>query len=240
MLDGEAVPVRAQGMPRGDVLETLSPDPPPGSLMSGFWGMVPIGPHEPGQELELVLRARLEDGSEAVTPLGGIEIVEPAAPLELQPPEPSAGPFVAICMATHEPSLTLFRRQVDVDPRPDPSQLGLRGQRRLLVARSASPRSRRARATTRASSCPALPSGSASTANFERALSLAPAARRLRRARRPGRPLAPGQARDPASRRSATRSSCTATRASSTRTARCSRTPTGRSAATTTTTSPRC
>ena len=40
VLDGEAVPVRAQGMPRGDVLETLSPDPPPGSLMSGFWGMV--------------------------------------------------------------------------------------------------------------------------------------------------------------------------------------------------------
>ena len=113
VLDGEAVPVGAQGMPRGDVLETLSPDPPLGSLMSGFWGMVPIGPHEPGQELELVLRARLEDGSEAVTPLGGIQIVEPAAPLELQPPEPSAGPFVAICMATHEPSLTLFRRQVE-------------------------------------------------------------------------------------------------------------------------------
>ena len=113
VLDGEAVPVRAQGMPRGDVLETLSPDPPPGSLMSGFWGIVPIGPHEPGQELELVLRARLEDGSEAVTPLGGIQIVEAAAPLDLQPPEPSAGPFVAICMATHEPSLTLFRRQVE-------------------------------------------------------------------------------------------------------------------------------
>ena len=86
VLDGEAVPVRAQGMPRGDVLETLSPDPPAGSLMSGFWGVVPIGPHEPGQELELVLRARLEDGSEAVTPLGGIQIVEPVAPLELRAP----------------------------------------------------------------------------------------------------------------------------------------------------------
>jgi hypothetical protein len=81
--------------------------------MSGFWGMVPIGPHDPGQELELVLRARLEDGSEAVMPLGVIQIVEPEAPLELRPPEPSAGPFVAICMATHEPSLTLFRRQLE-------------------------------------------------------------------------------------------------------------------------------
>ena len=113
VLDGDAIRPSAQGMPRGDVLEVLSPEPPSGSLMSGFWGVVPIGAHEPGQQLELVLRARLEDGSEDVVPLGGIQVVESLAPLELQPPEPSAGPFVTICMATHEPSLTLFRRQLE-------------------------------------------------------------------------------------------------------------------------------
>jgi glycosyltransferase involved in cell wall biosynthesis len=113
VLDGEVTRASAEGMPRGDVLEVLSPDAPPGSLMSGFWAVVPVGAREPGQELELVLRARLGDGSDAVTQLGRIRIVEPRAPLELRPPEPSAGPFVVICMATHEPSPELFRRQLE-------------------------------------------------------------------------------------------------------------------------------
>ena len=113
VLDGEVTEASAEGMPRGDVLEVLSPDAPPGSLMSGFWGVVPVGAREPGAELELVLRARLADGSDAVTQLGQIRIVEPQAPLELRPPEPSARPFVVICMATHEPSPRLFRRQLE-------------------------------------------------------------------------------------------------------------------------------
>lgn len=113
VLDGQATPASAHGMPRGDVLEALSPDPPPGSLMSGFWAVVPVAEGEPGQELELVLRARLADGSDAVTQLGQIRIEEPQAPLELTPPEHSAGPFVVICMATHEPSPALFRRQLE-------------------------------------------------------------------------------------------------------------------------------
>jgi GT2 family glycosyltransferase len=113
VLDGDVTRASAHGMPRGDVLEALSPEPPPGSLMSGFWAVVPVGAREPGQELELVLRARLADGSDAVTQLGDVRIVEPHAPLELRPPEPSAGPFVVICMATHEPSPTLFRRQLE-------------------------------------------------------------------------------------------------------------------------------
>ena len=49
--------------------------------------------------------------------------------------------------------------------------------------------------------------------NFERALALAPAGAALRRAGRPGRRLAPGQARDAAAPSSATRGSSTATRA---------------------------
>jgi GT2 family glycosyltransferase len=112
-LDGHVTQASAQGMPRGDVLEALSPDAPPGSLMSGFWGVVPVAAGEPGQELELVLRARLADGSDAVTSLGQISIAARQAPLELQPPEPSGGPFVVICMATHEPPPALLERQLE-------------------------------------------------------------------------------------------------------------------------------
>lgn len=113
VLDGEVFPVSAHGMPRGDVLDALSPEAPPGSLMSGFWGMVTIPPRGGGAELPLVLRAQLGDGQAAVTELGLIAIEDPPAPLELEAPEPAAGPFVAVCMATHEPSPELFREQVE-------------------------------------------------------------------------------------------------------------------------------
>jgi glycosyltransferase involved in cell wall biosynthesis len=113
VLDGEAIPVSAHGMPRGDVLDALEPDSPPGSLMSGFWALVPIGPRPDGAELPLVLRAQLADGQSETTELARIVIEEPLAPLELEAPEPSAGPFVAVCMATHEPSPELFRQQVE-------------------------------------------------------------------------------------------------------------------------------
>ena len=113
VLAGEVTRASAQGMPRGDVVDALSPQPPPGSLRSGFWAVVPITGGEPGHELTLLLRASLADGSEEVAELGRIQIVEPPAPLEIEPPEPSAGPFVAICMATHEPAPGLFRRQLE-------------------------------------------------------------------------------------------------------------------------------
>ena len=113
VLNGEAFPVSAQGMSRGDVLDALSPDAPAGSLMSGFWGILPIASAAPGAELEVLLRAELEDGETAVTELGRIAVERPVAPLDQKAPEPAAGPFVTICMATHEPSPELFRRQVE-------------------------------------------------------------------------------------------------------------------------------
>jgi glycosyltransferase involved in cell wall biosynthesis len=113
VLDGEAFPVSARGMPRGDVLETLSPNAPPGSLMSGFWGIVSVALGVHGPELVLRLRAQLADGRVALTELGRIGVEEQVSPLELEPPEPSAGPFVVVCMATHEPSPELFARQVE-------------------------------------------------------------------------------------------------------------------------------
>ena len=100
-------------MPRGDVVDALSPGAPPGSLLSGFWAVVPVPPSDAGEELVLLLRARLADGSEETTELGRVEVEELPEPLELDAAEPSPDSFVCICMATHEPSPELFRGQVE-------------------------------------------------------------------------------------------------------------------------------
>ena len=113
VLDGEVTPASAERMPRGDVVDALSPGAPPGSLLSGFWGVVPVRRGSPGEELTLTVRARLADGSEQAAELGRVRIEELPAPLELDPPEPGAEPFVCICMATHEPAPQLFRGQVE-------------------------------------------------------------------------------------------------------------------------------
>jgi hypothetical protein len=113
LLDGDVTPASAERMPRGDVVDALSPDAPPGSLLSGFWAVVPVPPRPPGEELVLRLRARLADGSQQSVELDRIRVEELPDPLELEPPEPGPEPFVCICMATHEPSLPLFRRQVE-------------------------------------------------------------------------------------------------------------------------------
>ena len=112
-VEGERIPVSAKGMPRGDVVDALSPDPPEGSLLSGFWAVVPVRARAAGTDLSLTLHVLLEDGSKHVAALGHTTVAERERPLELDPPEPAAGPFVAICMATHEPAPELFRRQIE-------------------------------------------------------------------------------------------------------------------------------
>ena len=136
---------------------------------------------------------------------------------------------VAICMATYEPAARAVPPPGRVDPRADAHGLGLR--RSATTARrperfAAIAGGARRRPALRASR--ARPRRLGFYRNFERALALAPADAPLRRARRPGRPLAPGQARDAAGARSATRGSSTATRAIvDARRRACSPTPTG-------------
>jgi glycosyltransferase involved in cell wall biosynthesis len=80
-----------------------------GSYRSGFWGTVPVaGLSEPGT-IPLAIAAKLADGREEVAALTAVEVVDapPGPPASL-----SAG-TVAICMATYEPDLELFRAQVD-------------------------------------------------------------------------------------------------------------------------------
>jgi len=100
-VDGDEQPLMAHGMPRLDTLRVLGT---PASYRSGFWGLARIGARE--EPCALGLRARLGGGGEAIAELGRMPIAAPVEPLK-------GAPEVAICMATYEPPLELFRRQVD-------------------------------------------------------------------------------------------------------------------------------
>lgn len=101
--------------------------PVPGSIAPGdyWWGMVPVAPVSTPSMLELALRIELNGGGETVEELGRVKL-EPGRTTEL-PVSPavagdgadgsngaSAGdPLIAICMATYEPPMELFERQVE-------------------------------------------------------------------------------------------------------------------------------
>jgi glycosyltransferase involved in cell wall biosynthesis len=109
LVDGEAQRVGAHGMPRLDVLRALGH---PHSYASGFWGMASIAPRA-GDAVELGLRAELDGGGVASAELGRIAVRELPAPSTAATAAREAGPFVAICMATYEPPLDLFERQLE-------------------------------------------------------------------------------------------------------------------------------
>jgi glycosyltransferase involved in cell wall biosynthesis len=130
LVDGVEQPVLAHGMPRLDVFRALHPslDPyatagvqlDPSSVederlhgyRSGFWAIARIGPGTHGR-CELRLRARLAGGGEATAPLATLAVRTLPEPALLVAPDPSEGPMVAICMATYQPPLDLFRRQIE-------------------------------------------------------------------------------------------------------------------------------
>jgi glycosyltransferase involved in cell wall biosynthesis len=122
----------AQRMPRLDRFRDLHPmlspeeaesaerdpesprDPELRSYRSGFWATVPIAARKRPDRLELSVEARLGDGTTATAPLGRIAIVDRPKPLTINPPRAAAGrPLIAICMATFNPDMELFRVQVE-------------------------------------------------------------------------------------------------------------------------------
>jgi glycosyltransferase involved in cell wall biosynthesis len=130
VIDGAEQPVEAHAMPRLDEFRSLHPgldvydaadlrsdprspeDPNLHAYLSGFWGTVSIGPRPPGL-FELLLRARLDDGRIASAPLATLRARAPSRdPLPARP-RSGSGPLVAICMATHNPPMDLFRRQIE-------------------------------------------------------------------------------------------------------------------------------
>ena len=114
LVDGALQEPMQQGMPRSDVLETFEADHPDAhAYRSGFWGLARVAPRAGARECRLALRATLEDGSVIDVELARIATTGLASPAEVVEPQPSEGPFVAICMATYEPTSELFARQID-------------------------------------------------------------------------------------------------------------------------------
>jgi glycosyltransferase involved in cell wall biosynthesis len=101
LVDGTPHRPAAAQMPRPDLYAH-----DPAAYRSGFWGTVPI-PARAGGAAELAVAARLASGARAIAPLGRIAIAPPE-PVATAPSAP-----IAICMATFEPDMTLFRRQID-------------------------------------------------------------------------------------------------------------------------------
>ncbi len=131
LVDGEAQPVIAHGMPRLDPFRALHPgidafgagaihndpdsrdDPLLHSYRSGFWGIVRILRERSGERCELSLRAELEGGGEATGELAQIRLSDPSASVSGPWPKDLSEPPVAICMATYNPPLDLLERQLD-------------------------------------------------------------------------------------------------------------------------------
>ncbi len=111
LVDGVPHRPAAQRMPRLDRHER---DPELPSYRSGFWAAVPVPARAAPAEIELAVQARLEDGSAASAPLGTIAVVEPPLPVPYSRPQREGGrPLIAICMATFNPDIELFRVQVE-------------------------------------------------------------------------------------------------------------------------------
>ena len=100
IFEGSTHPVLGWGMPLPEHIEGES----------YWWAILPIEAIDEPRVAWVELLAGLDDGSTAGGRLGSVELVP-----ELPAPAPPVDerPEVAICMATHEPRLDLFRRQVD-------------------------------------------------------------------------------------------------------------------------------
>jgi glycosyltransferase involved in cell wall biosynthesis len=102
----------AFGMPRPDVARAAGGAAEHG-YRSGFWGIVPLEAPAAGG-LDVALALRLTSGEELLAPVGRIEVTEPRSPPALGArPERGGGGLIAICMATFEPDMRLFRTQID-------------------------------------------------------------------------------------------------------------------------------
>ncbi|HEY2317551.1 MAG TPA: glycosyltransferase [Solirubrobacteraceae bacterium] len=132
VVDGVSQPVTHQGMPRLDLFRSLHPDldayatagltrdpasaedPWLYSYRSGFWGIAELAPGPAGPRT-LELRAVLDGGATATHRLATLDTA--AAPGRVPVPEGSLAadgePLVAVAMATYQPPLELFRRQIE-------------------------------------------------------------------------------------------------------------------------------
>jgi glycosyltransferase involved in cell wall biosynthesis len=109
LVGGEPHRPDAWRMPRLDLFR-IAENPEAGWYRSGFWATVPVEARSEPGAVEVELAASLEGGRRLTAPLGRIEVVEPEPP----PSMPKVGSeLIAVCMATFEPDMELFRIQVE-------------------------------------------------------------------------------------------------------------------------------
>ncbi len=132
VVGGEPQPLMAYGMPRLDLFASLHPrldpfdtaelaadpgsaeDPKLLSYRSGFWGIAKIVPDPARASCQIRLRAQLEGGAVVETELAGIATTQArGGRARVRWPEGPQRESIAICMATYNPPINLFRRQVE-------------------------------------------------------------------------------------------------------------------------------
>jgi hypothetical protein len=92
------------------------PDPRAREMGDAWWGVVPLAPVSEPVEVPVTLRAELEGGIRAEAQLAtwrmlpALDVEPVVAPMRTRE---SDRPLIAICMATFEPPLELFARQIE-------------------------------------------------------------------------------------------------------------------------------
>jgi glycosyltransferase involved in cell wall biosynthesis len=122
VVDGAPQPVMAHGMPRLDPFRELHPlgigqddnsseDPLLLSYLSGFWGLVRLGPSAARRtECVLTLRATLDNAAVLSAELGRLRVETPPLPARV---DADGDQLIAICMATYNPPADLLARQLE-------------------------------------------------------------------------------------------------------------------------------
>ncbi len=83
-------------------------------LFSGFWGMIPFRQIDHPINKEIFLRIKLKDGRQVEEKLAEIKLIpENREEIRYIVKENNAEPLVAICMATYNPPIDLFTKQIE-------------------------------------------------------------------------------------------------------------------------------
>jgi hypothetical protein len=101
---------RNERMPRRDVLAATGETR---GYLSGFWGAVPVTPRPQAEPLEVRVEVLLADGSRSGASLGAIPVTEQRGPSANGADPGREEPLIAVCMATYDPDIELFRAQVE-------------------------------------------------------------------------------------------------------------------------------
>jgi glycosyltransferase involved in cell wall biosynthesis len=107
LVENAAVPALAYGMPRLDLFNRGDP------YRSGFWAIVPLPALKAPTRARVRARATFEGGGQAVRTFATMELEPALEPPDVRLPAIAGGDgLVAICMATYNPPIDLFERQI--------------------------------------------------------------------------------------------------------------------------------